>query len=487
MSDNNSKGVEIPSKQYQQAAECVDLMRDALTGSPAIKSDEKRKKYLPPSTLGSKWSYEETVRYNRYVNRAEYDNVPSNTVSSLIGGMFRKPIKVNKLPNQIAMLEDNVDGDGLTLQEQMKVAASELLQMNYIFMLAEFVGLADVDIKEISVADSKNAQPAIKLYTRESIIGWQYSRINGVLQLAQIRLRQCEEVQDGEGFEQKQLDSYLVLSLDENGNYFQQKYIGGEIDEWSEPHFPLANGEMLKYIPGEFCIAEEVNKGDIPLKMGYLYDIAVKSIARYQVNADLKEALYFSGAPFTTSSGWDSQAQELYQSMTGHDCIMALPGTHLPMPDGVTFDIKSWSGEGAAIFKYLQQNEAEIRALGGVFDTTEGDAEQTATAASIKAAEKQGVLTQVVDSLESCFAKVMQYCGEFAGVSNAQVEIVMNKEFSEAKLSPQERAQILNEFTQGLIPASEALSQLERGGALTEGAEQIILRSSRNIDSLENA
>lgn len=478
----NSNGVEIPNKQYQQSKDCLDLMRDAYIGSPAVKSEEKRKTYLTPSALNESWTYEEQVRYKRYVSRAEFDNIPSNTVNSLLGGAFRIAPTI-ELPAQLTMMEENADGDGLELQEMLKIATSELLQMEYVGLLAEYVGMSNLNVDEVSVTDSQSAQPAIKLYTRENIIGWNFSRVNGKLQLSELRLKQCEELPKEETYETEEIDVYIVLALDENGYYYQKKYIGGSIDEWSEDYYPLKMGQRFDYIPFEFCIAGDYTKGHIPLKMGYVYDIAVKTIARYQTNADLKEALYFSGAPFTTSSGWDKQAQELYKEMTGHDCIMALPGSHLPMPEGVTFDIKAWSGEGNAIFKYLTQNEAEIRALGGVFDTTDGEAQETATAASIKVAEKQGALTQIVGSVETSFIKVLGYCAEFVGGAESLIE--MGREFSSSKITPQERDAIRNDYMQGLIGREEALAQLEKGGVLTKEAESIILESSITLDSLE--
>lgn len=478
----NSNGVEIPNKQYQQSKECVDLMRDAFIGSPAVKSEEKRKIYLAPSALNQDWTYEEQTRYKRYVSRAEFDNIPSNTVSSLLGGAFRVAPTID-LPPQLSMMEDNADGDGLALNEMLKIATSELLQMEYVGLLAEYVGMSNLNIDEVSVSDAQNAQPAIKMYTRENIIGWQFTRTNGKLQLSELRLKQCEELAKEGSYETEEIDAYLVLALDDNGYYYQKKYIGGTVDEWSEEYYPLKMGQRFDYIPFEFCIASDYAKGHIPLKMGYVYDIAVKTIARYQTNADLKEALYFSGAPFTTSSGWDNQAKEMYEEMTGHNCIMALPGSHLPMPDGVTFDIKAWSGEGNAIFKYLTQNEAEIRALGGVFDTTDGEAQETATAASIKIAEKQGALSQIVGSVEASFRRVLGYCAEFVGGRDST--ITMNREFSSAKITTQERDVIRNDFMQGLISREEALAQLEKGGVLTKEAEQIILESSTALDSLE--
>lgn len=470
---SNSKGVETPNKQYETAKFYVEQMRDAMTGEPALKSNEKRKIYLPPSCEdNNQQSFEEIQQYKRYLQRAEYDNIPRKTLSALIGAIFRNNPTYNL--GALSDFEQDADGDGLTMTEMLKITASELLQMNYVFLLAEYQGLANSNSEEITAAETSESRSVIKMYSRENIINWNHRRINGRLQLSMIVFMECEEGQEIDSYESKEYKSYLVLALDENGQYFQQKYVETDDIGWSEPIYPQANGSNLDYIPGDFIFASDYSKGDVSLDMGYLHNIACKSIARYQANADLKESLYFSGAPVSTSSGWTEQGLELYKQMTGREYIGAAPGSHIPLPEDSKFEIAQWQADGNAIFKYMDQNAAEIRALGGVFDTEESKQDQTATAAAINRAEKMGVLSSIVINIEEGFDRVLGYCAEFEGVVAPGDAVELNKEYQPKGIDAQQRTSILNEYIQGLISRAEALRQLERAGILTDTAEVLL-------------
>jgi uncharacterized protein VirK/YbjX len=57
---------------------------------------------------------------------------------------------------------------------------------------------------------------------------------------------------------------------------------------------------------------------------------------------------------------------------------------------------------------------------------------------------------------------------------DVEVDIKLNREFMDVKLTPQERDAIRNDYMQGLITRDEALRQLEKGGVLTVTAEELI-------------
>jgi hypothetical protein len=160
--------------------------------------------------------------------------------------------------------------------------------------------------------------------------------------------------------------------------------------------------------------------------------------------------------------------------MTGKDYISTGAGAHIPLGEGSTVGILSWNMDASAYTTYMDRNEREIRALGGKYDTTDGNGgEETATAAMIKAADKNGSLTNSVNNLENAVSKVIGYCAEFMG-EKFDGGIVLNREFYTHKLTPQERTNILNEWQSGLISQNEALRQLERGGVLVEDAETML-------------
>jgi hypothetical protein len=352
--------------------------------------------------------------------------------------------------------------------------------------MAEFSDLAGLNIDDISVADAKSLdlKSSIKMYVRESIINWGFEVVNGKKQLKFVVLAEVGSTFDAVNYQQMEVKSYLLLALNGEGEYFQKKYTtktqGKGFDE-SEEFYPLAKSERLDFIPFEFVLASELPKGVIPLKAGYIYPISSKTLHRYGVSADLKESMFFAAAPSSWSKGWTKQGHELFKTMTGRDFISVNPAAHNPLPKDAEIGILNWDSEGSAFFKYMENNAGEIRALGGVFDNTDGVDQETATAATIKAADKKGVLSTVSDNIEQSVARVIGYCGLFMGaVGDANIKL--NRDYDRSKMSTTEQKEVRDNYTMGLISRNEALRQLEKGGVLTKTAEEITLEATLTGD-----
>lgn len=475
-------GIDSLHPQYQKTMLSAKLVRDSVEGEVSVKAPENQTIYLPPDC--ENMTKDQRSVYNMKLRKAEYDSIPANTLGTLLGAIQRQPHDFSSIPQQLSYMEDDVDGDGMNITEFSSLMVSELLQMRYCGLLAEHSDLASaglaVDSVTVAQARAANLRASVKLYARESIINWDFKTVNGVKQLSFVVLKETESVAITDSLETELVDSYLLLSIDEEGYYYQMKYteelngFGG----WSERVYPTKTSGLFDYIPFEFCIMGDYQKGKLPLDCGYLFPICSKTISRYQQSAEHKLAMWYSAAPITFSTGWDSQAIAVYTEATGLSHVQCGPGAHVPLPDGANMGIINWASESSAFEVYFKRNAKEIEALGGVFDTDEQD-ESTATAKAINAAEKKNALSSVVDSVESCLNKVIMYCGEFRGITS-QPEIKLNREFTVTKITPQERASILSEWQTGLITELEALTQLERGGVLTQKAEDMLNQFNNN-------
>lgn len=471
----DSMGVKNPNKQYSESVEFAVMIRDAVGGESVVKSDSNKKKYLPNPCADMQDADERDRRYKRYSDNAEFDEVPSQTLDSICGSVFKKPADYNDVNPIVNHLILDADGDGITMDEFLKVGLSELLMMRYFGMLAEYSDLSTLGEQELTVAQSRSigVRSSIKIYPRESIINWCFSRINGKYQLSMVVLKQTETMRKSGSFKSEPVDSYLVLGLDDDGEYYQRKYIDVDDGEWTDYFYPTANGQKWNYIPFEFCVADNLPQGQLPFKLGYLSGICSKTMARYRTSADMKDALYLNGAPMTYSTGWDDYAIELYKKMTGKDYIVASAGAHLPLPQNSSVGIMSWDMAASAYADYMDRNEREIRAMGGKFDTTDGVDQETATAAIIKAADKNGGLSNAVTNLEKSVNRMLEYCALYMGGTDGG-SITLNKQFYVQTLTAQERAVIVSEWNSGLISTMEALRQLERGGVLTTDAKSLL-------------
>lgn len=468
--------ITTPKNQYTNTINELKKVRDSVAGEVVIKASENQTVYLPNPCPDEKDLNVSQKKYARYLNGAEYDEVPSNTLSSILGAMFNPAVQ-SELPASLEYLKDDADGSGLTLNEQVKISASECLQMNYIGLLSEFSDLSNLNIDDLTIAEARDQdlKSSIKTYVRESIINWGFENINGRLQLSFVVLREDGTVTDKTNFSQKNITSYLLLSLDNDGNYFQRKYttVDDKITNTSDDLHPKAKGQRLKFIPFEFCIAEEVPKGEIPVPAGYIAPIANKTLARYRVSADMKESMWYMAAPSSWSKGWTKAGLELFKEMTGRETISVSPAAHNPLPKDAEIGVMEWNADSNAFFKYMERNSAEVRALGGAFDDTDGVDDETATSAVIKAAEKKGVLSTLSDNLEASYSRVIGWCGLFMGVDE-DATISINREYIKRTITPQEQKEIRDNYLMQLISRQEALRQLEKGGILTKTADDIL-------------
>lgn len=490
---HNDDLMNITHPDYQSTIDEVKTVRDCIEGSNSIKNGERSKIYLPNPTdldiLRGQDFVEATNRYKAYKNRAEFDDFPSRTESGYMGAMKSTPPDFTKIPPEIEYLLTNSDGDNLTLSESIEITQANLLEVKFHGLLVDFNGLTQVDINDDSPqltnaqAKALDLKATIKHYPRESIVDWDFGVINNQNQLTFIKLAEKTSEIDRETLQRVEVENQLVLALDENGEYYQQqitKTAEGK-DEISDRLYPENNAGRLNLIPFEIVIDQKQKSSSIPKALGILYPICLKALSRYTVSADLKEAIHRSAQPTMWSSGWTNQAFEIYKTLTGNEHIATGSSSHIPLPKDAQIGYLQWDADSNAMFKYMEENQKEAKALGARFDTSDAKDEAVGVA-KIRSAEELSALMNIQSSIEESYTRVLGWCFNFMSTSTAapEIEIVLNKEFNKIKLTPQEQKAILDNFTMGLIDRAEALAQLEKGGVLISEAEELLNRSETN-------
>lgn len=469
---------------YTLMQEELDNVRTALLGSPFVKA--KRELLLPhPSSIDTT-SKEAVMRYNAYLAGAEFDEVPGQTLKTIMGRM-NFPAMTVELPDRISYLEQNIDNDGTSLIGAVENAAANVAAVKWHCLVADYRGLSGLAIDEVSKADvaAMNPRATVKQYPRESVVWWNYERIDDAMQLTFIMLRETQLDFNQQTFVGTIIESFLILSLDEDGNYYQQKLVrntAGAGYEMGERDYVLVGNQPLKWLPVEIVSDEELNPGVLPKNLGYLAPICDLTLHRYRVSAEYKEAMRMIAPTVNTSGwtqlGWDTEFPKMNNN---RGYIITGTGGINNLPEGVTMEVISASVELAGYERYFKDSESKLRALGASF-ATEQSKEQTATEASIANSEQTARLVSMAYQLEAAFKRVILYAGAFEGLwgvddieSNLdQIQLMLNKEFAEQKMSPADRDGVRNDYLSGLINKEEALKQLERGGILISDAETLI-------------
>ena len=471
---------------YTNTIDEVLKVRDCIEGSNAIKNGDPTRAlaYLPhPSDeskpLGGEQLTGYNNRYTAYKSRAEFEEFTAQTQRGYLGSMNSTPPEFEEIPSDVDYLIMNSDGDGLTLAESIEITQANLLEVKFHGLLADFGGLTNTDSSGNPAEQAAEPRATIKHYPRESIVDWEYSSVNGVTKLTYVKLSETEMVIEKEQFQRVTTENQLILAIDEDGFYYQRQVtINTDGDEIiTDPLYPENNAGKMDFIPFEIVIDQKQSSTKLPRQLGVLYPIALKALARYQVNADLKESLHKMGQPTTWSKGWTNQAFEDYKNMTGRSHIAVGSCSHIPLPVNSDIGLLEWNGDSSAIFKYLEENQKEAKAMGARFNTQEmGD--EAVGVAVIRSAEELSVLINIQSSIEESYARLIKWCNSFMSRSNKDPDVVikLNKEFNKVRITAQEQQAIANNLMQGVIDHKEALHQLERGGVLTTNAEALLSR-----------
>lgn len=468
-------------EQYTRAKPWLKMVRDSIEGEPTIK--RHRTIYLKHPNAVDQDSPQQRARYEAYLDGAEFKGFPAETEKSMLGRMLDGSPSID-LPEGIAHIENNSDGDGMPLSGAVEVAYRNLLEAKFYILLAEFQGLADVDTNQLSVADLKELSPlaTIKHYTRESLIDWDFRRINGVMQLSLMVLVEQGDVRDPVTLTKENVKSYLVLALDEEGKYYQQKYIegGGEAQQQGDPVYPLVDGSPLTWIPAEIVVDEETPAGKIPEGMGYLGPICAAALYRYRVSADYKEALRLI-QPTLFTAGWKDGDWELFQKLNERDYLAFGAGVSNNLPEGVTVDVTGLGVTTEPFLEYFKLNEREARALGAKIDDPTDQKTMSATQAAIMNAQATAVMSTIVNNVEQSMRRVISYCAMFQGLWGAdavessldQIQLSLPKDFG-VRISPEEVMTVIQAVQSTLISKDEGTRKLVAGGFTVGEVRQIM-------------
>lgn len=450
------------SANYDEDLPAVKLVRHAVEGQTAIKRETTE--YLPHPNMLDASSIGQVNRYRAYIGRAEFDSSCGQTKVELIGAFTRAPHEID-LPSQVKYLESDSDGDWLSLSDSINVTFANCLEVKFHILLAEFEA-GEVPEGELTKADKAALKQRAKIvhYPREALTKYDYSVVNGRMQLTHVVLTTDSTVLN-ENFAEVNVRTQLLLNLDDNGLYRQQlrtQENGATTEgDWV---YPTAMGASLDYIPIEIVMDERTYAGKIPRGTGYLGPIALKDVARYQVNADLKEKLAILQDTVNTF-GWTEQSWAEFQTINGRDYIATGAGVSNQFPAEVSTDVMKMSADGDSHFKYIEQNEKQTRALGGRYDT-EPESIETATEAEIKSAKENAVLTMIAGNSEQAYRRLVAYCCHFEGVEilPEEVMITVNRQFSSSNITPEKASSIIQQYDSRLLSKPSAMKQLRAGG-----------------------
>jgi hypothetical protein len=390
--------------------------------------------------------------YDAYKKRATFFNATGRTVDGLVGMVFRKaPVIVQ--PAALEAITADIDLAGTTLSGLAEKVVREVVSVGRIGVLVEYPQVAEQPVT-LAQASAQNLRPYASVYKAESIINWRSARVNNVMQLVLVVLRE-EYEENGDGFAAECKPQLRVLTLETFG-YQQQLYRKseqtGKWEPFGEPIIPLMNGKPLPFIP---FFAFGPNSNDLCEQDPPLLDLVDLNLAHYRVTADYEHGCHFTGLPMLFIAGVSLKDNE--KVSVGSQVALV---TDNPHADGKFIE---FAGQGMnALEKNLQRKENQMAAIGARMLAPEKAGVEAADTLAMRHSGETSVLAAIANLVSQQLTRIMAFIAAWEGIGG-DVSVKLNTDYLPQGMSAQELAELVRAHQAGAISFDTLFDNLQRG------------------------
>ena len=462
--DQPTPNVAYVLPEVQAKAAQWKVIRDCITGQDAIKAATTD--YLPMPNADDQ-SEQNRARYIAYLERACFYNVTGRTHRGLVSLAFAEEPTIQIAP-QLNGLLTNVDGAGISLEQQARATLGEVAATGRCGLLVDYPPVATPVSK--AQLSAFGLQPTIRSYQPQDIINWRVTIIGGLRVLTLVVLQEAIAVPT-DSFVSQIVKQWRVLRLVPNDagvfRYVVTVYqmptnasqMGYTAITALEQYEPLDfHGRPWSFIPFMACGSEN---NEVSIDSPPLLDLANLNIAHYRNSADYEESVFMCGQPTPTLTGMTKDWWENVLNKT----IRLGSRSAVTLPPGSTLELIQPAPNGL-VREAMQDKERQMVALGARLIQTSA-VQRTATEAKIESASELSVLSTCANNVAAGYVKALSWAGMFAGAKQESVfEMHPNADLD--SLSIEERAQLMAEMQDGGISWTEYREHLHASGVATQ-------------------
>jgi hypothetical protein len=440
------------------------VIRDCIAGQDAIKAATSD--YLPMPNADD-LSEQNRARYLAYMTRAVFYNVTGRTHRGLVSLAFSEEPTIQIAP-QLEGLLTNVDGAGISLEQQARATLGEVASTGRCGLLVDYPPVA-APVSKAQLA-AFGLQPTIRRYEPQDIINWRVDIIGGLRVLALVVLQESVAVPTDD-FVSQIVKQWRVLRLVPNEagvfRYVVTVYqmptnasqMGYTAITALEQYEPLDfKGAPWSVIPFMACGSEN---NEISVDSPPLLDLANLNVAHYRNSADYEESVFMCGQPTPTLTGMTKPWWEDVLNKT----VRLGSRSAVPLPPGA--ELKLVQAEANMLVREaMQDKERQMVALGARLIQTNA-VQRTATEAKIESASELSVLSTCANNVAAGYTQALKWAGMFAGAKQDSV-FKMHPNADLDSLSIEERAQLMAEMQDGGISWTEYRDHLRSSGVATQ-------------------
>lgn len=453
--------------EYDENITAWARARDVVAGEDAVKAGGQ--KYL------ARLDAQSDEEYSAYKSRASFFNATARTGDGYVGLIFRRPPFV-KLPEAESALsralsdfKNDADMLGTPLVSYAKNVASEVISVGRGGTLIDWEG--DVERRVYA-----------SLYTAEQILNWRVERVNGRNIPTLIVLHEGTSAdKHGDPFVADSQEQIRVLRLVPgempNDGAAQPHSCVVEIwrrmekksrskEEWklAETRTPLRLGKALPLLPFVFHGPAHSQPGVQKLPLA---DIIAVNLDHYRLDADYKHGVHFTALPTAWVSGFDKASSLRIGSSTAW--VTETPGA--------TAGFLEFTGQGLETFERARDRDERLMAvLGSRLLEDQKRVGETAMAIELRQSGENSILGNIAFNVSASLRQVLRWAYWWNSteespddVTDEQVHIELNSDFSTKGLSAQEITAIVAAWQAGAISRDTMSELFRRGEVLPEG------------------
>ena len=451
--------------EYDENIEAWSRARDVIAGEDAVKAAGVR--YLP------RLDAQTDEEYAAYKERASFFNATARTAEGFIGMICRRspfvkvPDATSALGKALAEFSNDADMLGTPLLGYATNVINEVICVGRAGTLIDWEG----EIENRGYAS---------FYRAENILNWRVERINGRSIPTMIVLNESLGGTFGEADSATSREQIRVLKLvpgkkTQNTKklvfacvveIWQRVEARSRKNEWKlvETRTPLRLGKPLPLLPfvfhGPRHSQPQVEK--LPLA-----DIIPVNLDHYRLNADYKHGVHFTALPTAWVSGFDKSSTLRIGSSTAWVTETA----------GATAGFLEFTGQGLTTFeRAMDRDERLLTVLGSRLLEGQKKATESAESIELRQGGESSILGNIAVNVSSSLTQVLRWVHWWnsteelpSDVTNEQVIIELNTDFSTKGLSAPEIQAVVAAWQAGAISRDTMTAVFRRGEVLPEG------------------
>jgi len=449
-----------------------ELIRDCLEQQVKARGEV----YLPRPNA-SDLSTENTERYNAYLKRAVFYDVTSRTLNGVVGQVFTNDPEIN-LPELLKTVNEDANGSGVTLTQHSKETLQYTVSMGRCGLFVDYPRTsAPATRAQIIAGDIK---PTINAYAPENIINWQTKK-RGAKQVLSLVVLVEKYQHKLDEFEYEERVQYRVLKLNEQDQYVTEIHRDAEVAPppgtaqtvppkmelthiLTEDAMPLdASGNPFNEIPFTFIGAVNNDPSPDPAPLAALAEL---NVAHYRNSADYEESLFTVGQPTYVMSG----LTEHWYTKVMKGQILVGSRSGIALPEHASAEILQVAPNTMAK-EGMEHKERQMKAIGAKL-IEDKSVQQTATEVNVTSQSETSILATAAKNVTAGYLLALQFAARFVGAPDTvgpdgAIQFELNTDFAINRMTPQERTQLVAEWTAGAITFSEMRRSLRDSGVAT--------------------